>query len=71
MNASKEEARKAAIRLDEAAYMLDRLLGPAMKDGNPIKQILVVIQAFIEAAERKLPTEAAYAKDRKRRKQTA
>jgi hypothetical protein len=65
MNASKEEARKAYKALEEAAMMLDSVVGYDLVQG--IKRRLARAQDFLEAAVRKLPTEAAYARDKGRR----
>jgi hypothetical protein len=61
MNASKEEARKANESLEAAAIHLDKCM-PESQRGNKdfIKRCLIRVQNFVEAAERKLPTEAAY-----------
>jgi hypothetical protein len=59
MNASKENARKAKKFLAE---LLDP--NPAIAGDGP-KEFL---QQFLDAAERKLPTEAAFKADKKRSK---
>lgn len=62
MNASKEEARKA---LKALVGISD---GMGQEARNRESGRLISIQEFLEAAERKLPSEAAYAKDKQRRK---
>ena len=57
MNASKEEARKA-----QRAFVDYR-----RKHGTPADELADAIDYFLLAAERKLPTEASYQRDRKRR----
>ena len=54
MNASKEEARRA----------LENLRGHAGFDNS---KALEFVEEFLKVAERKLPTEAAFARDRKTR----
>jgi hypothetical protein len=66
MNASKEEARKANEQLEECAGKMD-LLVPGDEDRKELKRHLLRVQGFLEAAERKLPTEAAYAKEKARK----
>lgn len=56
MNASKENARKAK------KYIADVAGGSAN---------MKFVQLFIEACERKLPTEAAYVRDQQRRKKVS
>ncbi len=67
MNASKEEAKKA----NDDTAQVSRLIDAAV--ANPaylreIKEVLGRVQAFVIAAERKLPSEAAYAKERTRKR---
>ena len=62
MNASKENARKCLAdlgRLEQGADLPNRM----NQVGN--------IRKFLQAAERKLPTEAAYQRDKKRRREKA
>ena len=68
MNASKEEARKANEGLGRAATIADLIdRHPEPDKLKELKLCLVRVQNFVEVAERKLPTEAAYAKDKKRK----
>jgi len=62
MNASKEEARKARKVLDDIENGLLRG-GDTHDFDSEVKQL----QTFLAAAERKLPSEKAYAKDKKRK----
>lgn len=55
MNASKENARKALECLDRA------------KDGSCDESDLDFLTEFVQATERKLPTEAAYDRDKGRK----
>jgi len=57
MNASKESARKAKEIFDRMAY--DELAHQTDES--------LFIQNFLIAAERKLPSESAFAKDKKRK----
>lgn len=66
VNASKEEAQHANRELEACASKMD-LLVPGDGDRNELKWHLARIQLFLEAAERKLPTEAALAKYRRRK----
>jgi hypothetical protein len=73
MNASKEEARKAIRHLWEVAETLDEATrNGELVDGvdfvESLKRKLLCVQDFVKAAERKLPTEAAYAKEQNRKK---
>ena len=70
MNASKETARDAKQDLAQAVEMLD-LLVPGDEDRRELKRYLIRVQDFIEVAERKLPTDAAYQRDAKRRRTKA
>jgi hypothetical protein len=68
MNASKEEARKANESLETAAMHLDKCMPESQRwNKDFIKQCLLRVQNFIEAAERKLPTEAAYSREKSRK----
>lgn len=67
MNASKEEARKANKDIETCCEKMD-LLVPAKADRDELKRYLIRVQDFVEAAEKKLPTEAAYAREKTRRK---
>lgn len=58
MNASKENCRKAREALEASITRI-----PRAEYGT--------ILEFLEAAERKLPTEEAYAREEERRKKTA
>jgi hypothetical protein len=69
MNASKENAKKAQSDLWQAAEMMDKVLTKEQRD--PIKRTLTRVLAFLESAERKLPTEAAYKRDKDRRAEKA
>ena len=63
MNASKEEARNANAALEQAALLLDALeSGP----DHGVKRCLLRVQNFLEAAERKLPSKAAYRREEKK-----
>lgn len=66
MNASKEQARQSLAYINMAATMLDAHVDNVQAK-NDIKRTLLNVQEFCEAAERKLPTEAAYKRDRQRR----
>ena len=67
MNASKENCRKANEDLWKAAEAADVWISdPIGKDR--LKKYLLKVQNFLEAAERKLPTEAAFARARDRKK---
>jgi hypothetical protein len=66
MNASKEEARKADEGLEQAARLLDVAVSDVTQR-NEIKKCLLRVQNFVEAAGKKLPTEASYAKEKERR----
>lgn len=61
MNASKENARKARSIVEGLAADEAVVLGHG-------ESKLRHLQSFVESAERKLPTEAAYKRDRERRK---
>lgn len=61
MYASKEEATKALFNL---RVVSDRI-GQPLRDS--LSGYLIALQEFLEAAGRKLPSEAAYAKDKKRK----
>ncbi len=63
MNASKETAREASLHLKQ-------LRTSAVLPHSAVVQ-LQFITAFLIAAEKKLPTEAAYARDKKRSKRNA
>lgn len=68
MNASKENARKARqlfLALPEEAE------ASSPEDDAKRNEAEKFIEDFLVAAERKLPTEAAYAKEKARRKPTA
>ena len=70
MNASKETAKSARNDLWRAAELLDlHMLDVASKQA--IKAHLLRADAFVEAAERWLPTEASFERDRQRRKAKA
>lgn len=71
MNASKEQAKVAKDNLWDAAEMVDMIGCPDDPLRDKIKRVLCQVENFVIAAERKLPTEAAFAKDRKRRKAVA
>lgn len=62
MNASKEQCRKA-----KEALRVVSIQGHILP-GDPTNEILF-INDFLEAAERKLPTEAAFSRDKKKSKQ--
>lgn len=66
MNASKEQCRSANKSLWDAAEKLDLLI-PGDDNRNEVKRLLLRVQTFLDVAERKLPTEAAFTKDRVRR----
>ena len=66
MNASKENARKARENLEECAEKMD-LLVPGDEDRLELKRYLIRVHNFLEAAERKLPSEATFTRDRKRK----
>lgn len=70
MNASKEEAAKAGIAILEAADLLDVAVTDKPQR-DEIKKRLIRIEAFVDAAKSKLPTEAAFARDKDRRKTAA
>lgn len=57
MLASKEQARRAL-----------RALGRLEGTGTKIVPEHAILRAFLDAAERRLPTEAAYKRDRDRRR---
>lgn len=61
MNASKEEAETAMRSLLQAAEYLDKL-GLRATDRTPIKRHMCVVEEFLEAAKRKLPSEEAFAR---------
>jgi hypothetical protein len=61
--ASKEAAKKASELLEMAAGMLDTYI-PDKATRDNVKRKLIQVQAFIEAAEKKLPREASFHKDR-------
>lgn len=64
MNASKEEARKARANLLSAADCLDDLeSGPV----DATKRHLAKVDEFLEAAIKKLPSEASFTKEAARR----
>lgn len=66
MNASKEAAKAANEELEKAALLADKAIGnPAQL--QELKRHLVRVQNFVEAAERKLPREASFNKDRIRK----
>lgn len=71
MFASKEEARKANKALWDAATMLDGIKSQDPEVVEAIKRKLAQAEAFIDLAEAKLPTDAAFVRDQSRRKQTA
>lgn len=67
MHASKEEARRADEALEEAIDMIDDAIGnPEQRD--QINAHLFLARKFIHAAHAKLPTESAYARDKKRKR---
>ena len=70
MNASKENARRANKELEGTALWVDQLGCPDDPLKGEIKRALLRIQVFLEAAERKLPTEATYRRAEKPRKRT-
>ena len=61
MHASKEEARKANANLKKTASLLDECQA-GLRD--EIKKCLIHVQNFVAAAERKLPNEASFKKDK-------
>lgn len=63
MNASKENARKTLAYVNVMAGYLDSKVG--MPEGSDI--LLEHVRGFLQAAERKLPSEAAYQSDKDRR----
>lgn len=65
MNASKKAAREAKANLVKIAD------GMLLQERRRFSGQLLAIQLFIEAAERKLPTEKAFKADAKRRKAKA
>lgn len=67
MNASKENALKAEQDINEMAEKMDVLV-PGDEDRTELKRYLLRIQTFVEAAKRKLPTEAAYEKEKLRKR---
>jgi hypothetical protein len=70
MNASKERAREAQNNLQEAAKMLDTII-IADKARDDIKRKLFPVLVFVEAAERKLPTETSYTRAAAKKKSAA
>jgi hypothetical protein len=65
MNASKENARKARAALSTLLGTAAVQRGEVLFNADALEQL----QGFIAAAERKLPSEAAYKADKARRKQ--
>lgn len=65
MNASKENAQKAAELFDKIKF---EDCSTSFEDDQKQNENLSFIQEFIEAARKRLPTEAAIAKDKSRRK---
>lgn len=66
MNASKEEAKKANRDCEDLALLLDDLI--ENEDNRDIpKRLLLRIQCFIEVAQKKLPSEAAYQREAERK----
>lgn len=63
MNASKENAKTANEAIEKAAILLDESV-PDKAQRDKIKRHLCNAQNFIEAAERKLPREASFGRDR-------
>lgn len=66
MNASKEQAKAANENIEKAAQLLDQAI-PDKNARDKVKQLLLIVQVFIEAAERKLPREASFGRDRIRK----
>ena len=64
MNASKEEARKA-IDVIEA---INRRFEQGERLGSEIIEALEKVDTFLHAAERKLPSEAAFKREKAKRK---
>lgn len=60
MNASKEEAKKAREGVEEVLNRIGR--------GSLNYDCLLPVLEFLHSAERKLPTEAAYERERKRKR---
>lgn len=66
MNASKENARKSLKDVEQVALGLDGL-PITTPPRDRLKAYLLRIEAFLEAAEVKLPTEASFKRDKQRR----
>lgn len=64
MRASKENAKKAA-------ELFDKLNAGKLKNKKQEEAAREFISGFLEAARRKLPSDAAYEKDKQRRKKKA
>lgn len=74
MNASKEEAGDALEHLEFVRKKTDRLCEPNQglnaADWKQLQVCLAALGEFLVAAERKLPSEDAYQRDRERRVKT-
>ena len=68
MNASKEECRKAIQNLWIAAKAVDETISDP-QERERIKRPLLRVEDFLEVSATRLPTEAAYERDRQRRKE--
>jgi hypothetical protein len=67
VDATKEDSRKCSQELENIARTLD-LAGLDPETLNHVKRDLVRVQSFVEACEKRLPSEAAVARDRARRR---